>query len=124
MQRDTEFQWNGRTRGRGKFWATLLLVGAGLATGFFFVRSGRQAANETPPLTIAGDEKPVRLFKPAHDEASGIATAPPPVQVINAQAQERAIEPVQSPSPPHSEDESSAAPSYTALRHELERGIR
>jgi hypothetical protein len=124
MQCDTEFQWSGRTRGRGKFWATLLLVCAGLATGFFFVRSGRQPANETPPLVISGDEKPVRLFNAAHDEPSAIATAPPPVQVINSQAQERAIGPDQSPSPPRSEDESPAAPSYTALRRELERGIR
>jgi hypothetical protein len=106
----------------------LLLVGAGLLTGFFFVRSGRQTANVTPPLAIAGDEQPVSrqalLLKPAHDEQSGIATAPPPVQVLNAQAQERAINPDQSPSPPRSEDSSSVAPSYPALRQELVRHIR
>jgi hypothetical protein len=129
MPRVSEFEWRAPRESRRKLWLTVLLVGAGLGTGYFFVQSGREAHKNSLPLTAALDPQVSRpLQVPAQNEPSAIATVPVvPVQVeiINAPPLESAGQP-NFPSPAYrSEPDSMAvAPNYASLRRELLRHLR
>jgi hypothetical protein len=144
MPRVSEFEWSAPRKSRRKHWLTVLLVGAGLGTGYFFVQSGREAYNNSLPLTAAVDPQVSRpLQGPAHNEASAIADAartgerepaqnepsaiaavPVQVEIINAPPPESAAQP-NFPSPAlRSEHERSAmAPDYASLRREMLRHV-
>ena len=81
MRRDTEFRWQAQSGSRSKFFMSLLLCVGGLATGYMFVTSGRQAMTVTASETARAMAVPA---KPASEEHSGVATAAPvPVQLLN-----------------------------------------
>ena len=119
----------------------MLLVGAGLGTGYFFVQSGREADKDSQPLTAVVEPQASRTLEvqgPAHNEASAIADAartserelahnepPVRVEIINAPPPESAAK-SNFPSPAlRSEHERSAtAPDYASLRREMLRHVQ
>jgi hypothetical protein len=142
MPRVSEFEWRAPRKSRRKLWLTVLLVGAGLGTGYFFVQSGGEAR---PPLTAAVDPRVSRpLQGPAHNEASAIAgaartgerelaqnepnaiaTVPVQVEIINAPPLESAAQPnFPSPANRSEPDSMAVAPNYASLRRELLRHLR
>ena len=66
MRRDPEFLWES-TRPRSKFRARLLLVGAGVATGYMVVQSGRYPAPEQQLPSLAGEDKAVGSGRKCHE---------------------------------------------------------
>ena len=125
----------------------MLVVGAGLGTGYFFVQSGREADKDSLPLTAVvepqasptlevqgparneasaiADAARTSERELAHNEPSTVAIAPVRVEIINAPPQESAAK-SNFPSPAlRSEHERSAtAPDYASLRREMLRHVQ
>ena len=147
MPRVSEFEWRAPRKSKRKLWLTMLLVGAGLGTVYFFVQSGREADKDSLPLTAVVEPQASRTLEvqgPAHNEASAvadaartserelahnepstIASAPVRVEIINAPPPESAAK-SNFPSPAlRSEHERSAtAPDYASLRREMLRHVQ
>ena len=125
MRHDPEFLWES-TRPRSTFRARLLLVGAGVATGYMVVQSGRYPAPEQKLPSLAVEDKAVTssalVPRPAHDDLTTIARAPPAVHMLNAHAPDEAIE-RESPEPRRSEKGSRPASTYATLRQTFLRKI-
>ena len=115
MPRVSEFEWRAPRKPRRKPWTSLVLIGAGLATGYFFVLSGRQAANvKSPPVGLQERMALSGATESAHNEMSAIASAPVRLEVINARPQENPAQPnLPAPSLRTEDDRMGAAPSYT-----------
>src|SRR3954466_305560 len=78
MPRVSEFEWRAPRKSKGKLWLTMLLVGAGVETGYFFVQSGREADKDSLPLTAVVEPQAsptLEVQGSAHNEASAIADA-------------------------------------------------
>ena len=125
MRRDPEFLWE-FTRPRSKLRARLLLVGAGVATGYMLVQSARYPAPEQQLPSLAGEDKAVTssalVPRSANDDLSTIARAPPAVHMLNAHAPDEAIE-RESPEPRRSSKSSRPASTYATLRQTFLRKI-
>ena len=81
MRRETEFRWQPQSSSGSKFFMSLLLAGAGLATGYIFVHAGRQPMTDAPASETASGRVPSPV-RSAIEEHSGVATAAPlPVQL-------------------------------------------
>ena len=147
MPRVSEFEWRTPRKSKRKLWLTVLLVGAGLGTGYFFVQSGREAQRDSLPLTAAVDpqaSRPLEVQGPARNEASAIAdaartserelaqnepsaiaSAPVRVEVINALRHESADQSsFPSPAAQSEHDSIATAPDYAFLRREMLRHIQ
>ena len=147
MPRVSEFEWRAPRKSKRKLWLTMLLVGAGLGTGYFFVQSGREADKDSLPLTAVVEPQASRTLEvqgPGHNEASAIAdavrtrerqlahnetstiaSAPVRVEIINAPPQESAAKSNFPSTALRSEHERSAtAPDYASLRREMLRHVQ
>lgn len=119
----------------------MLLVGAGLGTGYFFVQSGREADKDSQPLTAVVEPQASRTLEvqgPAHNEASAIADAartserelahnepPVRVEIINAPPPESAAKSnFASPALRSEHERSATAPDYASLRREMLRHVQ
>jgi hypothetical protein len=144
LARLSELEWR-RPPPKRKPWIAFLLIGMGLAMGYYFLTSGNgeqdASAPPQPLLGTSAESPPTAGQQPhsemstiaaiganpqlAHNETSAIASAPSEVHVINAPREGEVLLPRQ-PNPALTPEDSSAGKEhgYANLRREFLRHLR